>query len=74
MPTWKFAPKIKVRSISLYSVRMRENADQKKKTPYLDTFHTVEALDLNKLLAKLCLSKTAITTPFYVLLGHQKQH
>ena len=73
MPTWKFAPKIKVRSISTYSVRMRENADQKK-LRILDTFHPVEALDFNKILAKLCLSKTVITTPFYVLLGHQKQH
>ena len=72
MPTWKFAPKIKVRSISPYSVRMRENADQKKLRIW--TLHTVEALDLNKILAKLCLSKTVITAPFYVLLGHQKQH
>ena len=29
-----------IRSISPYSVRIRENSDQKK-TPYLDTFHAV---------------------------------
>ena len=31
----------KIQSISPYSVRMRENIDQKK-TPYMDTFHAVQ--------------------------------